>query len=117
MTEMANQIKVGEVYCSQKQSTNSSAKCQFNIETEWSKVEVANHFIFDNCFTIEILNDRQLYPVMQTTIIFSNMAILRERDKSCMCELPASVRLSTNNEAVSLVTSKTVIFPPRCWEI
>ncbi len=43
---------------------------------------------------------------MQTTIIFSNMAILRERDKSCMCELPASVRLSTNNEAVSLVTSK-----------
>jgi len=34
MIEMTNQIKVGGVYCSQKQSKNSSSKCQFNIEIE-----------------------------------------------------------------------------------
>ncbi len=30
---------------------------------------------------------------------FSNMAILRERDERCMCDLSASVSFSTNNEA------------------
>ncbi len=47
MIEMDNQIKVGEVYCSQKH--NSSVKLQFNIEKEQEKMKVAKHVIFDSC--------------------------------------------------------------------
>ncbi len=39
--EMANQMKVDGIYCSQKQSLNSSAKCLFNVEMEWGKMEAA----------------------------------------------------------------------------
>ncbi len=52
---------------------------------------------------IEMLNDWQLYPEMQTTRIFSNIFLKyghfereRERERE-MCELFSSVSLSTNN--------------------
>ncbi len=35
---MANQIKVGGVYCSQKQSVNASVKRQFNVERKQGKM-------------------------------------------------------------------------------
>ncbi len=38
--EMANQIKVSGVYCSQKQSTNSSTTHQFNVERERGKMKL-----------------------------------------------------------------------------
>lgn len=57
MIEMANQIKVGEVYCSQ--NYNSSVKFQFNSEKEQSKMKVAKHVIFYSCWTIEMLNNQQ----------------------------------------------------------
>ncbi len=41
-------------------------------------MEAANHLMLVNCFTIEMLNDRQLYSVKQTTRLDSR---LRERDR------------------------------------
>ncbi len=54
---MANQIKVGGIYGSQKQSGNFKAKPHFNIR-EQSKIEVAKHLIFD-CFMTEMINGWQ----------------------------------------------------------
>ncbi len=39
-------------------------------ERERGKMEAANHLMLVNCFTIEMLNDRQLYSVKQTTRLF-----------------------------------------------
>ncbi len=80
--EMANQIKVVRVYHSQKQSTISTI-------SQWGKMEVANHTILVKCFTIE------MWPFW-------------ERDECCVCVITCiCVSLSTNNEAVSLVTSNS----------
>ncbi len=81
MTEMANQSKVGGVYCSQKQSANSSAKHQFNVERERGKMEVANHLILVDCFMIETLNNRQLYPVNYSTFCLKYGHFERERKR------------------------------------
>ncbi len=55
-------------------------------ERERGKMEAANHLMLVNCFTIEMLNDRQLYSVKQTTrLFFLNMPILREREIKCAC--------------------------------
>ncbi len=62
-TDMANHIKVGGCSCSQKQTSNSCGKHQFNVEREQGKIEAAKHLILVSCFMIEML-DRQLYPVM-----------------------------------------------------
>ncbi len=41
---------------------NSSVKHQFNAERKPGKMQVANNLILANCFTIEMLNNRELYP-------------------------------------------------------
>ncbi len=89
----------------------SAAKIE-NIERERGKMEAANHLCLVNCFTIEMLNDRHLYSVKQTThsTFFSNMPILRERERKrerkrlnvrvliCIC-----LSVPTNNETMNLV--------------
>ncbi len=49
----SNQIKVGGVYCSQKQSMQIPARSGFNVERLQGKMDI----VFDNCFMIEMLND------------------------------------------------------------
>ncbi len=48
-------------------------------------MEAANHLMLVNCFTIEMLNDRQLYSVKQTTQLFflkyAHFEIERERER------------------------------------
>ncbi len=45
-------------------------------------MEAANQLMLVNCFTIEMLNERQLYSVKQLlNFFFSNMPILRERER------------------------------------
>ncbi len=101
MTEMANQIKVGGVDCSQKQSANSSAKHQVNFERERGKMEVANHLILVNCFTI----DQELYPMMQTTQLFlkyGHFERAREREREMKVACVNYLHLCVNSELENL---------------
>ncbi len=58
-------------------------------ERERGKTEAANHLMLVNCFTIEMLNDRQLYSVKQTTRLFflkyAHFGREREREIKCAC--------------------------------
>ncbi len=116
--DLANQIKAGRLYCSQKQSADSSTTRQFNVEREQGEMEVANHLTSVNCFKIEMLNDQQLYSVMQTPpLCSSNMAFLKGE------RLKLHVWISYMSVCVSLqtmklwVSSKSAILPLLCWEI
>ncbi len=115
---MANQIKVGGLYCSQKQSAYFSTICQFNVERERGKMEVANHLILVNCFTIEMLNDRQLSSDADYSTFFPQIQLFweparkreRERERENKCELSylsLCISLSTNNEAVTFTSKST----------
>lgn len=50
--DMANQIKVGRVSCSQKQK----AKRQVNVKREQGKMEAANDLILVSCFMIIMIS-------------------------------------------------------------
>ncbi len=53
---MANQIKVGGVYCSNRSRAREFQREASNLTLKESDVrlEVAKLFIFENCFTIEM---------------------------------------------------------------
>ncbi len=103
INEMANQIRVGRVYCSQKQSLNSRVNRQFNIERKRGKMDIGNHLLLVNCFMIEMLNNQQLISIdANYSTCFLKYGNLereregerkrkRERDESCVC---ITVRLS-----------------------
>lgn len=57
MIEIANRIKIARFTLHRSRARIPACSVSFNVESEGGEIKAVKHFIFDNCFTIELLND------------------------------------------------------------